>query len=396
VSAPASASSQQEFAALQSSLDPEWTFLRTAVSDSPQKLDRLRTISTQVRWRILFDLAERHGVQPLLYRGLSSTDGLVPATDMRRLAQFYETNLHRSMLMAREMIHLLDLLAKNNIEVLTYKGLALAESAYGDIALRPVGDIDLLIHPEDLPRIREAVRPLGYVPHSVLSVAEERALLGSGYEYVFDGRAGQNLLEVKWGILPRFYAVDFDHSSFFRRAVCMKVAGHDVKTLSPEDLFLVLAVHAAKHVWERLIWLCDLGRVMRLETLDWAWVGVQAKALGIVRILRITLMLANGLLGVGIPEIAHCNLPPDTQADRLALEIAGYMAASAEYNAESVAYFRLMLRLRENRRDRARFLSRLILTPGPGEWAAVRLPEPLFPVYRLVRFGRLARRVVNR
>ena len=43
-----------------------------------------------------------------------------------------------------------------------------------------------------------------------------------------------------------------------------------------------------------------------------------------------------------------------------------------------------------------RFLtSPRIFTPGPGEWAAVRLPRPLFPLYRLVRLSRLAARLVS-
>lgn len=396
MSSPAASTSEQQFAGLQSSLNPEWEFLRIAVSDSQQKLDRLRALSTRVRWRLLFDLAERHGVQPLLYRALSGTDSLIPAADMRRLVQLYQTNLHRSMLLAREMIHLLDVLAKSNIEVLTYKGLALAEEVYGDVALRPVGDIDLLIHAADLPRLREAMRPLGYVQHSPLSAAEERATLRSGYECVFDGPAGQNLVEVKWAILPRFYAIEFDHDSFFRRAVWIKVAGHPVRTLSQEDLFLILVVHAAKHVWERLILLCDLARITAQQQLDWRWIGARAKALGIVRIVRITLTLANELLGAELPEAAQESLPRDAEAAQLANEICGYIAGTREYDTESLAYFRLMLRLREHSHDRARFLCRLLLTPGPGEWATVRLPESLFPLYRLVRFGRLARRMVIR
>jgi hypothetical protein len=55
----------------------------------------------------------------------------------------------------------------------------------------------------------------------------------------------------------------------------------------------------------------------------------------------------------------------------------------------------LMLRLRERRADRLRFLSRLAFTPGPGEWKAVRLPVAFFPLYRLVRVGRLAARLMK-
>jgi hypothetical protein len=54
-----------------------------------------------------------------------------------------------------------------------------------------------------------------------------------------------------------------------------------------------------------------------------------------------------------------------------------------------------MMRLRERKADRLKFLQRLALTPGPNEWSAVRLPAPLFPLYRVVRLSRLAARLVR-
>ena len=66
------------------------------------------------------------------------------------------------------------------------------------------------------------------------------------------------------------------------------------------------------------------------------------------------------------------------------------MARGVSYEEQQVSYFRLMMRLREHRADRLRFLTRLTFTPGPGEWEVVRLPKPLFPLYRLVRLARLA------
>jgi hypothetical protein len=76
-------------------------------------------------------------------------------------------------------------------------------------------------------------------------------------------------------------------------------------------------------------------------------------------------------------------------------QIIPAMAEGAEYEVESISYFRLMLRLRERWRDRLRFLWRLASTPGPGEWSAVRLPDRLFPLYWLVRVFRLAARVLR-
>ena len=85
----------------------------------------------------------------------------------------------------------------------------------------------------------------------------------------------------------------------------------------------------------------------------------------------------------------------DRDALALAHEIRAQIVSGVSYDVESVAYFRLMLRLRERRSDRVRFLQRLAFTPGPNEWQAIRLPAPLFPLYRLVRLSRLAARMAR-
>jgi len=379
-------------------LEAEWFLLLAACSEIPgqEKTDRIRLLSRQaIRWKFLFELAGRHGVQPLLYQALVDAEDGVPQAEMSSLERGYQTNLHKALFLSRELIRIVDRLSTLGMDVMPYKGLALAEIIYGDIALRQSGDIDLLIRPQDLPRIRDTVRELGYMPHLALSEAEERAYLKSGYEYAFDGTAGPNLLEVQWAIQPSFYSVDFDMSALFQRAVMVMVAGHPMKTPSPEDLLLVLSAHAAKHVWGRLVWLCDLARIIRLPALDWKWIGWQAKALGIARIVRIGMLLANRLLGTAIPSLAQASIPEDPATLPLVNEIQTHVTRESSYNLESSAYFRLTMRLRERPADRLRFLQRLAFTPGPSEWQAVRLPGPLFPLYRLVRLSRLAAKLVH-
>jgi hypothetical protein len=239
------------------------------------------------------------------------------------------------------------------------------------------------------------VLDLGYAPHSPLSEPEEQAYLKSGYECAFDSAAGRNLLEVQWSIQPRFYAVDYDMEGLFKRAVPLVVAGRSVKTPSLEDLFIVLSLHAAKHVWGRLIWLCDLVRIIKLTGLNWSWIGSETAKLGVVRIVRVTLLLAQRLLGAAIPAAAENSLPQDSRSAVLAEEIERKIASQSDLNVESFDYFRHMLRLRERPTDRLRFLARLAFTPGPGEWSTIHLPRPLFPLYRLIRISRLAARVVG-
>ena len=390
--------SATSFLASSATLAAERSFLLTACSQirREEKTERLRLLAREpIRWELLFNLADRHGTRPLLYQALTDLEELVPAAEMSALQQSNQTNLRKALFLSRELIRIVDQLSSLGIEVLPYKGLALAEAAYGDIALRQVGDIDLLIHAQDLSRIRDAVRELGYTPHLTFSAAEERAYLKSGYECAFDGAAGPNLLEVQWAIQPRFYAIDFDMDGVFGRAETITVAGRAMKTPSSEDLLLILSAHAAKHVWARLVWLCDIARIMSLPTLNWNWIESQATALGIVRIIGVSMLLANRLLGAAIPPGAQVSLVDDPASVPLANEIQSHVASGAAFNVESFAYFRRMMRLREQPADRLRFLQRLAFTPGPGEWQSVRLPGPLFPLYRLVRLARLAARLVR-
>lgn len=378
-------------------LEREWSLLKAACSfESPREIESLRLLlSEPIRWKALFALAEAHGVQPLLYRILSGARDLVPEEEMRELDGANQANLHKALLLSRELIRVVDRLQAVGVEMLPYKGVALAETVYGDIALRQAGDIDLLIRPKDLSRVRDALRELGYAPHMLLSEQQERAYLKSGYECAFGGDAGKNLLEVQWAIQPRFYAVDFDIDAIFQRAATVTVAGRSMKAPTAEDLFLVLSLHAAKHVWARLIWLADLARIASRPSLDWSFIASQANNMGVSRIVCVGLILMDRLLGAVVPAAAEAGLSYDSEAQALAEHIRHRIINGTTDDTESFAYFRLMLQLRERTLDRLRFLSRLAFTPGPNEWAAVRFPTPLFPLYRLVRLSRVAARIVG-
>jgi hypothetical protein len=263
------------------------------------------------------------------------------------------------------------------------------------MALRQAGDMDLFVHRQDVTRIKNALRDLGYATRLAVPEAALEDYLDSGYEWTFDGPAGPNLLELQWALEPRFYAVDFDMEGMFTRAVNGTVAGRRVKIPSPEDLLLVLSVHAAKHVWGRVIWLCDIAQVLKQGNLNWDWVQSRAREFGIQRILHVTLLLANRLLAMPIPGEIQAVIVEDSTARVIADEIATMLGAGVSYSVEQVSYFRLMMRLRERRVDRWRFLGRLTFTPGLGEWEVVRLPRVLFPFYRVVRLARLGARFVR-
>lgn len=380
-----------EYALSRKSSEHEWRLLLAAsCADWQEGVARTQPLlDSNIAWDRVLRLADRHGTDSLLYQNLSRLHEAVPSAVIATLRERYETNVRKALFLTRELIRIGDALDSLGIEVVPYKGLVLSEVYYGDMAMRQSGDIDLLVRRHDVARIKEAVGDLGYTTRVAISENAQEDYLYSGYEYTFDSPAGCNVLELQWALQPRFYAVDFDMDGLFTRAVEVTVAGRKLKTPSAEDLLLVLSVHAAKHVWGRLIWLCDIAQILKREELNWDWIQARAKEFGVERILHITLLLTERLLKASIPNQMESAVRSDRAALAFVDEIEQSLLGGVHYEEPQISYFRLMMRLRERRIDRVRFLMRLAFTPGPGEWDAVRLPKMLFPLYRVVRLARL-------
>jgi hypothetical protein len=112
------------------------------------------------------------------------------------------------------------------------------------------------------------------------------------------------------------------------------------------------------------------------------------------RMLGTSLLLANRWLGAAVPESILERWRGDHEIAGLCERVGELLSNSRDFNPESLQYFRLMLRLREHVSDKIRFASRLLFTPSVGEWSVLRLPEPLFPLYRVVRLFRVAKRLL--
>ena len=363
-------------------------------------------------WSEVLRLAEHHGVLPLVARNLIEHARGLPPEIERSLRSAYDANLRRSLWFTAELARIMQHFERRQLRVVPYKGPVLAQSAYRDVGLRNFSDLDFLISPADFERAKQALAEIGYRPSAHFTPAVERFWLRKGYERSFDSPAGPNLVELQWALLPHFYAVDLHsddlhsddlHSDdlrvedLLRRAGRTVVGGCEVPCLSPEDSLLVLCVHAAKHLWTRLIWLADIAETLqsqsRSQTIDYSLVFSRARALGIVRILGVSFWLAKNVLRAELPKPAEELLAADPRVPALGSEFAERLARGATYDFESTEYFRLILKLRERRGDRWRYLWRLVWTPGAGDVAAVRLPEALFPLYRIVRIGRLMRKL---
>jgi hypothetical protein len=362
---------------------------------SSERIDRVKNWNEyKLNWDELLRLAEHHGVLPLVARNLIAHAHGLPLEVEQSLRTAFDANARRNLWFASELVRIADQFEKKQLRTIPYKGPVLAESAYGDVALRNFGDLDFLISPADFERAKQALGELGYRPSKEFSPAVERFWLRNGYERAFDSAAGKYLVELQWGLLPRLYAIDLRMEELLARSGRRALGGHDMARLSAEDSLLVLCLHAAKHLWMRLIWICDIAETLRTQVVDWPLFRARASELRVLRMIGVSFWLVQTLLSFELPGPAQEIADGDSRVRKLGEEVAARLARSATYDFESTEYFRWILKLRERRRDRARYLWRLTWTPGEGDIAAVRLPEALFPLYRVVRAVRLMRKLV--
>jgi hypothetical protein len=387
----------------------EFNFL-CALAGANLSRERSQTIAnwnlSAVDWSEFIRLAEHHGVLPLATRNLIEHGQGLSAEINNSLRASYEANLRRNLWFSAELTRVARHLERRQVQTAPYKGPVLAETVYRDMGLRSYSDLDFLVAPAEFLRAKEALTELGYAPSSDQTEAVERFWLRVGYERSFDfgagdsaagdRGAGKNLVELQWAVLPYFYAVDLRVEDLLDRRHRTVIAGSEVSCLSPEDLVLVLCVHAAKHLWTRLIWLADVAETVRMENLDWPLVRSRARKLGIARILGVSFWLVKDVLSAELPAVAEEMVASDPRTDMLGKTFAERLERAVPYDFESTEYFRWIRKLRERRSDRWRYLWRMVWTPGVGDLEAVQLPEKLFPLYRIVRSGRLMRKLLMR
>jgi Uncharacterised nucleotidyltransferase len=368
----------------------------SSVSWSPELEARVRRLlSVPINWPVFWDVSDEHGLLPLIQQRLQGFRSLIPTSTWNQLDYRMAAHIRRALRLTQLLHTVNDALAQAGISALAYKGPVLAERLYGDVAMRQFFDLDLFLPPVQVALAADVLKRIGLLAHTEFRPAEWRELLKSGYELTFDGFGNRNLVEVKWRVLPRFYAIDLATEELFERAQIRIVSDKPLLTLSDEDMFLVLCSHAGKHAWCKLSWISDIARLVSCANLNWEWLRVRAAALGIQRILGISLYLAKELLNAEIPAALNGMFAEDAEIRVLGAQVARNIVSDQALDPESVAYFRFMLMVRERLRDRVRFIRRLIFTPGQSEWSMIRVPAPLFPLYYMVRLFRLIGRILS-
>ncbi len=336
----------------------------------------------------LLEISDRHYVLPLVIHHLLR-EAEIPSDLFETLEHLREERGVRSRQLADEMLRIVRLLETAGIPVVPYKGPALGHLFYGDSALRSCIDLDFLVSRAHSERARDLLLEQGYRPVRDWTPPQERMASQAEAHHQLLRENPDIHVDLHWQLLADYTAVRFDSDAILARARRGSIEGVPVRVFRPEDQLLILAAHAAKHFYERFIWINDLDRLLqRSPEMDWLWVLQEAGRLGILRILRIGFRLAEQLLQTELPEQVLTDLRSDSRVDPLAADVLRCFWTVPLDGASWSRKTRWFLQARERWRDRTGYLwglGKIYLTPTSNDWEAVRLPDRLFFLYYALR-----------
>ena len=246
--------------------DPQTQFVLYCLQSrfNPAVLEMARSVAAQDKfdWESTIALINHENLAPLLYAIVHGHD-LLPSHLEQETRDTYLRNAIRNALLFEELAHILEKFAAEKISLIMLKGTALAETIYNNIAVRPMVDIDILVHSEDVKSALNQLKSLAYSPvepesHPGIITEYENELLlqKSGHIDV--------ALELHWSLLDSpHYQQKIRMDWFWQSAVPAQFTAAPGLVLGPEALLLHLCSHLMlHHRGQGLLWLHDIAEVL--------------------------------------------------------------------------------------------------------------------------------------
>jgi hypothetical protein len=197
------------------------------------------------------------------------------------LQEAYRFHAIRTLVREHAIKKVLNVLYSEGVEPILVKGWAVAR-LYPQPGLRPYGDIDLVVRPEQYSFAADVIS-------SAIAAAE------IGKEHYIDLHCGFEDLD------------DHSYDELYCRSTIANLDDVYVRVLSSEDQLRVLCIHLLHHAAFRPLWLCDVAALAERCKSDFDW----DKCLGENRRradwVACTIVLAHELLGAEISDTPVAN-----------------------------------------------------------------------------------------
>jgi hypothetical protein len=220
-----------------------------------------------IRWDLLYQLAAKHRVIPVLYQTLRPLS-VVPIAMLASLQQECRAIAVDNLLKLREYQQVADLLTQHGIDHIAFKGIYLARSAYPSSSLRSIGDLDLLVDRLKLHEAIQLLQDFGYTlgrQYQHYQRYPEPLLLADLHEVSLYKPASAG----SWFDIDLHWEVN----CLFKELSSLQL--DDVRLpadrVLENQVVLLVVHHGLINLWQRLGYVNDLYFLLQSGAVDWHW-----------------------------------------------------------------------------------------------------------------------------
>ncbi len=144
-----------------------------------QKSEIVKLVSEEISWPDFIKLANDHGISALVCNNLKelSLINIVPEQETTFLEGAYLKSLSRNTILLEKFLELQSILEDAGISPVLIKGMAMELTAWGNMGLRQMNDIDLYVEPDKALDAWKLLKTMGYVSLPMKSRLHHRFLM---------------------------------------------------------------------------------------------------------------------------------------------------------------------------------------------------------------------------
>lgn len=272
-------------------------------------------------WPALLRQLEQHGLGPLAYKHLQAAQIPLPPDIKHNLQGIYLRHRQANRVRAGELADLLTRFAQADIPALVLKGSALAQIAYPDSGLRPMGDMDILVPPNKAVQAQRLLLAQGFqAPYP-----KDNRLPDKHFVAAVRQREGLSVqVELHHNLFNQAHRHSRTYADLAPHALPVELPGYRAHTLGHSDMLFHLCNHILyhTHVWlpTRLIWVVDIVAFAEKFRQEIDWLALRQQHPFILRMLSV--LHAITPLSPQLRQHLKLNIGP--QPDTLDLDFHGW------------------------------------------------------------------------
>ena len=293
-----------------------------------------------------------------------------------------------NMLMTNELLNVLKVFEEKNIDCIPFKGPVLTKLAYGDITLRQYVDLDILIEEKYLFHAAKILNKNSYNSDKPIELLQNKKYIMSDNDYSFFTLNNIHI-ELHWKLFREKIAkqIDIYNHNFSNAEVTINTKS--IKTLSLEIMIVYLCLHGSKHLWERIEWIVDIDKLLKVGIFDWNFILKISKELKVYNMFLLGISLSDELFDSNIPAEVRNHYLTNNKVQNLKFKMINLLNSNFMHEEKEkkimILKFKYIMQMFDSKVEPLKYIISIIFKPTHYDIYFINIPSTFSFLYYLVR-----------